>query len=145
MKKATKFLGSILLIFALAIMVTSGCVKKSEDQPPTNRDGVSDGSGGDRADKPSEERPPDRPPSAPKGEVKRNEYTIQVGIFDRPEAADQLAYELRAKNVNNFTQKIGKRWRVCVGRYYSQDRADRRLRQLIDMGFDKAVVIGPEQ
>jgi cell division septation protein DedD len=126
-------------------MISGGCVKKAEEQPPpTNRDGVSDGSS-DRADTPSEERPPDRPPAAPKGEVGRNEYTIQVGIFDRPEAADQLAYELRAKNVNNFTQKVGKRWRVCVGRYYSQDRADRRLRQIIDMGFDNAKVIAPER
>ncbi|MCI0699312.1 SPOR domain-containing protein [candidate division KSB1 bacterium] len=138
------FQKQILLLLMLLFFAIGGCVKKAEEQPPTNRDGVSDGSQ-DRADTPSEERPPDRPPAAPKGEVGRNEYTIQVGIFDRPEAADQLAYELRAKNVNNFTQKAGKRWRVCVGRYYSQDRADRRLRQLIDMGFDKAVVIAPEQ
>lgn len=143
MKKTTKFLRFVVSIFILAVIVSGGCVKKAEDQPPTSRDGVSDGSG-DRADTPSEERPPDRPPAAPKGEVGRNEYTIQVGIFDRPEAADQLAYELRAKNVNNFTQKVGRRWRVCVGRYYSQTRADRRLRQIIDMGFDKAVVIAPE-
>lgn len=142
MKKMTKFSVIVLSIFILAI-IGGGCVKKTEDQPPTNRDGVSDGSG-DRADQPSEERPPDRPPAAPKGEVGRNEYTIQVGIFDRAEAADQLAYELRAKNVNNFTQKVGRRWRVCVGRYYSADRAERRLRQIIDMGFDRAVVIAPE-
>jgi cell division septation protein DedD len=134
---------SFFIFLVLVILPTAGCVKKAEDQPPSSRDGVSDGSQ-DRADTPSEEQPPERPPAAPKGEVGRNEYTIQVGIFDRPEAADQLAYELRAKNVNNFTQKVGKRWRVCVGRYYSQDRADRRLRQLIDMGFDKAVVIAPE-
>lgn len=140
-----KFLQQVLLIQVLVMIAGWGCVKKAEDQPPTSRDGVSDGRSSDRADRSIDERPPDRPPAAPKGEVGRNEYTIQVGIFDRPEAADQLAYELRAKNVNNFTQKTGKRWRVCVGRYYSQERADRRLRQLIDMGFDKAMVVGPEQ
>jgi cell division septation protein DedD len=137
------FQKQLVLLLILVIVVAGGCVKKAEEQPPTNRDGVSDGSG-DRAETPGEERPPDRPPAAPKGEVGRNEYTIQVGIFDRAEAADQLAYELRAKNVNNFTQRVGKRWRVCVGRYYSQARADRRLRQIIDMGFEKAVVIAPE-
>jgi cell division septation protein DedD len=139
-----KFLQQILPMMVLVMITGWGCVKKAEDPPPTNRDGVSDGSG-DRADKPGEERPPDRPPAAPKGEVGRNEYTIQVGIFDRREAADQLAYELRAKNINNFTQKVGKRWRVCVGRYYSQERADRKLRQIVDMGFEKAEVVGPEQ
>lgn len=143
LSRMKKILQPILLLSILIVVASAGCVKKSEDPPPTNRDGVSDGSG-DRADTPGEERPPDRPPAAPKGNVGRNEYTIQVGIFDRPEAADQLAYELRAKNVNNFTQKVGKRWRVCVGRYYSQDRAERRLRQISDMGFDKAVVIAPE-
>ncbi len=144
MSRIRKFLQPLFLLLVLIVVANANCVKKAEDQPPTSRDGVSDGSG-DRADQPGEERPPDRPPAAPKGEVGRNEYTIQVGIFDRAEAADQLAYELRAKNVNNFTQKVGKRWRVCVGRYYSADRADRRLRQIIDMGFDKAVVVAPEQ
>ncbi|MGH7594902.1 MAG: SPOR domain-containing protein [bacterium] len=137
------FKKQFLSLLIVVIAATGGCVKKAEDQPPSSRDGVSDGSG-DRADTLSEERLPDRTPAAPRGEVGRNEYTIQVGIFDRAEAADQLAYELRAKNVNNFTQKVGRRWRVCVGRYYSQGRADRRLRQIIDMGFDNAKVIAPE-
>lgn len=138
-----QLLQPIPVLIVLLVVAGGGCVKKAEEQPPTSRDGVSDGSG-EPADSLSEERPQDRPPAAPRGEVGRNEYTIQVGIFDRRAAADQLAYDLRARNINNFTQKVGKKWRVCVGRYYSESRAERRLQQIIDMGFDNAIVVAPE-
>ncbi|MDZ7289143.1 MAG: SPOR domain-containing protein [candidate division KSB1 bacterium] len=140
-----KFLKPTIILLALVILANWACTQSREDQPPSNRDGVSDGSA-DRADKPSDgqARTPSRQPSAPKGEVKRGEFTVQVGIFDRPEAADQLAYELRAQRINNFIQPVGRRWRVCVGRYYSRDRAERTLRQLTAMGFTQAVIIAPE-
>jgi cell division septation protein DedD len=131
------------LLLALAIFASGGCTKKAEDQPPSNRDGVSDGRGENGEDQGGGQQP-SRPPSAPKGEVGRSEYTIQVGIFDRPEAADNLSYELRAKNISNFVQRAGNRWRVCVGRYYSRGRAESTLRVLHEKGFDKAEIITPE-
>ncbi len=131
------------LFLILALFAGSGCVKSNnEDQLPSNRDGVSDGSE-DRADKPSEGQTPSNQTPPPEG-GKRNQYTIQMGIFDNREAADQLAFELRAKNINCFTQQVDRRWRVCVGRYYSKGRAERTLRQLIQMGFNQAMISTPQ-
>lgn len=121
-----------------------GCTQKSEEQPPSNLDGVSDGRQADRGNEPGDSQASSLTPSSPKGEVGRNEYTIQVGIFDRAEAADNLSYELRAQRINNFVQPVGNRWRVCVGRYQSRSRAESTLRILHNRGFVKAVIIVPE-
>jgi cell division septation protein DedD len=84
---------------------------------------------------------PDLPPDEPPKKGKREKYTIQVGIFDRLEAAEKLAYDLRAKNVNHFIERVDLNWRVCVGKYYSLKRAERTHNELIDMGFTKATII----
>jgi cell division septation protein DedD len=124
-----------LLLLSLAILIAGGCSKKDQ-QPPSNRDGVSDGSQ-PPAGQPVAEPVPDEPPK----KSRREKYTIQVGSFARLEEADKLAYELRAKNVNHFIERVGQDWRVCVGKYYSLERAERTQNQLIDMGFTKASVI----
>lgn len=136
----------ILFVLAFTIFAEVGCTKKTEDQPPSNREDQPSAGRNDRADRRDDGgngQQASGPPRAPKGEVKRDEYTVQVGLFDRPEDADQLAYELRAQRVNNFVQPVGKQWRVCVGRYYSEGRASRMADQLKAMGFAEAKVVAP--
>ncbi|MCG3121326.1 MAG: hypothetical protein ALAOOOJD_04370 [bacterium] len=139
MKILPAFLALLIFVFFF-----TGCTKTDQNQPPSNREETPTTGRDDRADKPVEgQQPPTGTPRAPKGEVKRNEYTVQVGIFNRAEDADQLAYELRAQRVNNFVQSVGKQWRVCVGRYYSEARATRMANQLKGMGFTDSKVIAP--
>jgi len=132
---------------SLIILIAAGCAKTDSDQPPSRRDDIPETGGEDRSDR-REERsdsqpPPAGTPRAPRGEVKRNEYTVQVGIFNRADQADQLAFDLRAQRVNNFVQQVGNQWRVCVGKYYSEGRANRMANQLKSMGFSEAKVIAP--
>jgi cell division septation protein DedD len=147
MDEMISFLKQFFWILSLVILITAGCTQKTEEQPPSNRTEAPSNERDDRADRPSDrsdsQQSPSGPPRAPKGEVKRNEYTVEVGLFNRPEEADQLAYELRAQRVNNFVQPVGKQWRVCVGRYFSEGRANRMANQLRGMGFANAKVIAP--
>jgi len=139
MERVKRFFRFFSLCVALAIFL--GCTKKAEEQPPSNRP---DAPAKDRADRNDGQQPP--PPGQsrpPRGEVKSNEYTVQVGLFKRVEEADQRAYELRAQRINNFVQQTGTQWRVCVGRYYSEGRAARMANQLKAMGFAEATVIAP--
>lgn len=139
MKILSAFLALVIFVFFF-----TGCTKTDQNQPPSNREETPTTGRDDRADRPADgQQPPSGIPRAPKGEVKRNEYTVQVGIFNRAEEADQLAYELRAQRVNNFIQPVGKQWRVCVGRYYSEGRATRMANQLKGMGFTESKVIAP--
>jgi len=132
-----------LFVFALAIFTEVGCTQKNENELPSNREDTPSTGREDRADRGDDQASSSGAPRAPKGEVKRDEYTVQVGIFNRAEEADQLAYELRAQRVNNFVQQVGGRWRVCVGRYYSEGRAKKMENQLRGMGFANATVIAP--
>ncbi|MDZ7359811.1 MAG: SPOR domain-containing protein [candidate division KSB1 bacterium] len=124
--------------------VFCGCTLKSEDQPPSNRADAPATDRDTRTDRSDAgQQPPPGQSRPPRGEVKSNEYTVQVGLFKRMEEADQRAYELRARRINNFVQQTGTQWRVCVGRYYSEGRAARMANQLKAMGFTEATVIAP--
>ena len=136
------------ILASLMILIAGGCTKTDQEQPPSRRDDIPSETGregrSDRRDDPSDsQQPPANSPRAPRGEVKRNEYTVQVGIFNRADEADQLAFDLRAQRVNNFVQPVGNQWRVCVGKYYSEGRATRMANQLKSMGFSEAKVIAP--
>jgi len=132
---------------SLLLIIAAGCTKSDNNEPPSRRTDISE----DRADgaEPQNERSDPREPGASgapratRGEVKRNEYTVQVGIFNQIDEAEQLALDLRAQRVNNFLQPVGKQWRVCVGKYYTEGRAARMAKQLQDMGFKDAKPITP--
>ena len=135
------------IVVGLLAVNTGGCTKTDSDQPPSRRDDIPatgrEDSSARRDDRTDSPQPPAGSPRAPRGEVKRNEYTVQVDIFNRVDQADQLAFDLRAQRVNNFVQPVGKQWRVCVGKYYSAGRANRMANQLKSMGFSEAKVIAP--
>jgi cell division protein FtsN len=142
MERVKKFFRFFCLCVALIVFV--GCTTKTEEQPPTNRTETPAKNGKDRADRSDgQDTPPPGQSRPPRGEVKSNEYTVQVGLFKRVEEADQRAYELRAQRINNFVQQTGTQWRVCVGRYYSEGRAARMANQLKAIGFAEATVIAP--
>jgi len=129
----------------LIILLIGACTRKSEDHPPSNREDTpaAEDRSDRRDDRSDSQFPPSGAPRAPQAEVQRNEYTVQVGIFNRSGAADTLASRLRAERVNNFVQRVGNQWRVCVGRYYSEKPAGRTASQLRQMGFTEAKVIAP--
>jgi len=135
------------IVVGLLAVNAGGCTKTDSDQPPSRRDDIPETGredrSGPRSDRSDSLQRPAGSPRAPRGEVKRNEYTVQVGIFNRADEADQLAFDLRAQRVNNFVQQVGKQWRVCVGKYYSEGRANRMANQLKSMGFSEAKVIAP--
>jgi cell division septation protein DedD len=135
------------LLAGLIMLIAAGCTKTDSDQPPSRRDDIPESGREDgserREERSDSQQPPASSPRAPRGDVKRNEYTVQVGIFNRAEEADQLAFDLRAQRVNNFVQQVGNQWRVCVGKYYSEGRATRMANQLKSMGFSEAKVIAP--
>jgi len=138
------------IIAGLLTGITGGCTKTDNSEAPSRRADIPEPGQENRADR--SERQTGRneaqesasgSPRAPRGEVKRNEYTVQVGIFNRADEADQLAFDLRAQRVNNFVQPVGNQWRVCVGKYYTEGRATRMAKQLQSMGFTGAKVITP--
>jgi len=144
--------GRLMGMGVFVLLAVAGCVRTDQDQqapsnradqpattPQSNRTEVRTDSRVDRSDGGEAAGTP----RAPRGEVKRNEYTVQVGLFNRVEEADQLAYELRALRVNNFVQPTDRQWRVCVGRYYSAARADRMLRQIQALGYTSAQIYPP--
>lgn len=135
---------------SLLLVLAGGCVKSDNNEAPSRRTEVSAdrADGTDPAGTPNErsdarEPGPSGAPRASRGEVKRNEYTVQVGIFNQLEDAEQLSLDLRAQRVNNFLQPVGNQWRVCVGKYYTEGRASRMAKQLQDMGFKDAKAITP--
>lgn len=133
---------------SLILIILGGCTKTDNSEPPSRRDDLPETGQESRADRQdgrtgSQDPASSGSPRAPRGEVKRNEYTVQVGIFNRADEADQLAFDLRAQRVNNFVQPVGKQWRVCVGKYYTEGRATRMAKQLQSLGFAQAKVITP--
>lgn len=140
-----------LLGVSLILIIVGGCTKTDNSEAPSRRTDIPEAgqeNRADRSDRPDGRSDAQEPvasgsPRAPRGEVKRNEYTVQVGIFNRADAADQLAFDLRAQRVNNFVQPVGNQWRVCVGKYYTEGRAMRMAKKLQGMGFTEAKVITP--
>lgn len=139
-----------LMGVSLLLLSADGCIKSDNNEAPSRRSDVVE----DRADRSdgaeqqseridAREPGPSGAPRASRGEVKRNEYTVQVGIFNQLEDAEQLSLDLRAQRVNNFLQPVGNQWRVCVGKYYTEGRASRMAKQLQDMGFKDAKAITP--
>ncbi len=138
---------------SLILIILGGCTKTDNSEPPSRRDDLPESGQENRSDRSDRsegqggrndsQEPASGSPRAPRGEVKRNEYTVQVGIFNRADEADQLAFDLRAQRVNNFVQPVGNQWRVCVGKYYTEGRATRMAKQLQSLGFTQAKVITP--
>lgn len=136
---------------SLILIILGGCTKTDNSEPPSRRDDLPASGSESRTERSDRQDGRSDPqegaasgsPRAPRGEVKRNEYTVQVGIFNRADEADQLAFDLRAQRVNNFVQPVGNQWRVCVGKYYTEGRATRMAKQLQSLGFTQAKVITP--
>jgi hypothetical protein len=71
------------------------------------------------------------------------EYTVQVACFKEKKEAYWEAGRLRASQINNFVVAHKGAWYVCVGRYATKQRAERRAQQLISYGLPEAVVFPP--
>jgi len=75
------------------------------------------------------------------------EFTVQVG--ERPHEslynATVLASRLRAAGVACFIEKSrsGGKYRVCVGRFLSQERAENMRKILLSKNIDGGRVVGP--
>jgi hypothetical protein len=71
------------------------------------------------------------------------EYTVQVACFKEKKEAYWEAGRMRASQINNFVLEHRGAWYVCVGRYATKQRAQRRAQQLISYGVPQAVVFPP--
>jgi hypothetical protein len=71
------------------------------------------------------------------------EYTVQVACFKEKKEAYWEAGRMRASQINNFVMEHRGAWYVCVGRYATKQRAQRRAQQLISYGVPQAVVFPP--
>jgi cell division septation protein DedD len=130
----------IVLLLVLFILAIGGCKRKSDTQPPSNREDVPIAGPDNGADSSDVQPLPSDSLQATEGKLRRNQYTVQVGIFKLAKEAEKLAYELRLKNINNFIQPVNDQWRVCVGRFYSEKRASRMIKQLRKMGFSGKII-----
>lgn len=67
------------------------------------------------------------------GEIKENEFTVQVGADSRSLLeASLISSRLRAAGIANFIEcsPAGDKYRVCVGKFVSRVRAERMLKLL---------------
>ena len=83
--------------------------------------------------------------SPPEVNLKLGEYTILVGSFADSKQAEGLATQLRAARINNFIVQSKGKWHVCVGKYWSADRANRVKEDLLSRGYDDAVVLSAQK
>lgn len=83
--------------------------------------------------------------SSPEVSLKLGEYTILVGSFADSKQAEGLATTLRSKNINNFIVQSKGKWHVCVGKYWSVDRANRVKEELAKRGYEGAMVLSPQK
>ena len=156
MKPAT-----LLLLLSVLFLFVFACDQRREP-PPSNRDGVSNGTEKEEKSVPEEEKreekrrereeepapEPDRNddeyiPPAERSQLRDDEYTVVVGSFSRREMADQLSYELRMIRINNFVDKVNGKWDVCVGQYRSHGLAKNTLQRVRDKGYEQAEIVGP--
>jgi cell division septation protein DedD len=133
-----------LSLLLLAVVIGLGCTPSNETGPPSSQKNTAATDRADRADKREDGSAGPAASGAERAassEARRSEYTVQVGIFNLKEDAKKRAYDLRAQNVSNFIQQDGERWRVCVGRFSSEERAKRVESQLKAKRFNDATVI----
>lgn len=83
-------------------------------------------------------------PSMTVGAVGPNEYTVQVGSFATRQEAYWESGRLRGLRINNFIMQRDGKWLVCVGRYWTGERAERRKDDLNNRYELKAVVLPPK-
>lgn len=151
---------SWLVLLPCAFFLSFACNQRT-DPPPTNRDGISNGtepqSNGELEEIGREEPRPDRErrepdqnhndpeyiPPAERSQLGDSKYTVVVGSFDRVERADQLSFELRMLRINNFVDRANGKWHVCVGQYPTRGLAKNILDRVRDKGYYDARVIGP--
>jgi cell division protein FtsN len=89
--------------------------------------------------------PKPQQPSPPDVGLKVGEYTILIGSFADSKQAEGLATKLREGRINNFIVKSQGKWHVCVGKYWSMDRANRVKEELVERGYDDAAVLSPQK
>jgi cell division protein FtsN len=89
--------------------------------------------------------PKPAPPPPPNVNLKLGEYTILVGSFADSKEAEGLAAKLRGGRINNFTVVSNGKWHVCVGKYWSVDRANRVKEDLVERGYKGATVLSSQK
>lgn len=79
--------------------------------------------------------------------IKESEYTVQLGdgSYDSLNNASILASRLRAAGIACFIEKSqsGGKYRVCVGRYQSKERAQNMLKILANKNIRGGRIVGP--
>ncbi len=150
---------SYWLTFLLAAVFLYGACTQRTEPPPSNRDGVSNGTEpettggleeigrekpvGDRAEPEPDRNDPEYVPPAERSKLGESEYTVVVGSFERAEQADQLSFELRTARINNFVDRANGKWHVCVGQYRSRGLAKNMLARVRDKGYYNAEIASP--
>lgn len=135
------------LLTAAFVFFAVACTQRTEP-PPANRDGIAGGSNTPKTGTPSngKEDPagfPDEDDFGPDYVLGANEFTVLMGRFSAREEAEELAFALRQKRINNFIEETGGEWLVCVGRYSSVNGAKSTLKVLRQKGYAEAELYGP--
>jgi hypothetical protein len=130
----------ILLILLTLIVAGLGSIRSCEpytggSRPPAGGNKGGGGFGGGCAQP---------QPSLTQGSKKLNQITILAGSYESKAQANALAAQLRAMRISNFTVRHEGKWHVCVGRYWSIDRANRMAEVLKGLGVSNPVVLSPK-
>lgn len=82
---------------------------------------------------------------ATQGKLGAEDYTVQINSFDSEKEAYWESARLRGMRINNFIYQNpkGGKWLVCVGRYWTEARAERFKVDLNRRFGLKAVVLKP--
>jgi hypothetical protein len=127
----------ILLTIILAGLGSIRSCEPYSNVPPPPIPGSGDGRYGGGCVRP-------QPSLAKGGNLSLNQFTVLVGSFGTREQANALAAQLRAMRVNNFTVFHEGKWHVCVGKYWTADRAAESAATLKSLGVPNAVVMPPK-
>lgn len=148
-------------LFVMIVFTFSACESQRTEAPPTNRDGISNGTepqpkqeleeigreapirDRERSEPEPDHNDPEYVPPAERSQLGKSKYTVIVGSFDRLERADQLSFELRMLRINNFVDRANGKWHVCVGQYPTRGLAKNVLDRVRDKGYFDAQVVGP--
>ena len=124
------------LFFVMALFLISCGEKKDE---PSVTDGISQGNEINQgATQPQGSQPP-----YIDGNLKDDEYTVVLGSYETDVEARQFIHRLREERINAFLHGFPGSWHVCVGKYHTKSRAQRLQKQMWQLGYYDASVMGP--
>lgn len=129
---------SFIIVATVSSFLLAAC-GKDRKEPPTNREGYTDGAPVTPDKPPPKEAEEGAPAEEP---IVDSGFIVEVNTFETEEAAMKLSRELRLARISNEIEKLGpKKFRVVVGRRTTRERAEKMLERVVNAGFVTAKVV----